>query len=162
MGTNSRSRVFDKDNNQLINMYRQMDGSPFVHGHKLFKFLEGIVIVNGLGFAGSKHVANGAGCLAAQMVAHFKTGAGDIYLEKISAIYGGPGYEYHIHVSALEQAYSPMHEANDQSHLWQDNIDKAHPQNSVITVQVLGSNASVLFNGSVSEFGVFCLKSKII
>ena len=65
---------------QILNMYRQMDGYPEGHGAELLAFLEPIEIVNGFTNSQIKQ-ANGAGCLAAQMVAHFKVGVGGIYIE---------------------------------------------------------------------------------
>ena len=66
-------------------MYRQYDGYPHGHGAELAEFLNGGKVVNGIG-ADEKHtVFNGAGCLAAQMIAHFKNGAGGFYIEPITA-----------------------------------------------------------------------------
>lgn len=98
MGTRSLTRVFD-DDQQLINMYRQMDGYPKGHGKELFNFLDGLTLVNGFSLTDPGRVANGAGDLAAQLVAHFKHGVGGIYLEPVGAQECGQEYEYHIHVS---------------------------------------------------------------
>jgi hypothetical protein len=38
-------------------------------------------MVRGLGSFDTKDVANGADCLAAQMICHFKTGPGGVYLD---------------------------------------------------------------------------------
>ena len=107
MGTRSITRVIEtyKDNKtqkqvkkQLINMYRQYDGYPSGMGADLVEFLDGSKVVNGLGADDmkSKRVFNGAGCLAAQLVAHFKEGAGGIYIEPTSAKDCGQDYEYEI------------------------------------------------------------------
>jgi hypothetical protein len=61
-------------------MYRQFDGYPEGHGIDLAEFLSGITIVNGLSLDDNSGIANGMGCLAAQIVAHFKTDPGGIYL----------------------------------------------------------------------------------
>lgn len=105
MGTRSLTRVFETYRNeeknkqekiQLVNMYRQYDGYPEGHGTELADFLKGGKVVNGIG-ADEKHtVFNGAGCLAAQMIAHFKDGAGGIYIEPITAKNCGQEYEYEI------------------------------------------------------------------
>ena len=79
MGTRSNTVVYDGDV-QILNMYRQMDGYPEGHGAELLAFLEPIEIVNGFTNSQIKQ-ANGAGCLAAQMVAHFKTGVGGFYIQ---------------------------------------------------------------------------------
>jgi len=103
MGTRSLTRVFntykDEKNNkqvkeQLVNMYRQYDGYPSGHGEELADFLNGGKVVNGIG--GDKNVFNGAGCLAAQMIAHFKNGAGGFYIEPITAKDCGQEYEYEV------------------------------------------------------------------
>jgi hypothetical protein len=103
MGTRSLTRVIetyrdDKKNKQvktkLVNMYRQYDGYPSGHGEELADFLNGGKVVNGIG--GDKNVFNGAGCLAAQMIAHFKNGAGGIYIEPMTATNCGQEYEYEV------------------------------------------------------------------
>ena len=107
MGTRSLTRVIEtyKDNKtqkqvkkQLINMYRQYDGYPSGMGADLVEFLDGSKVVNGLSSDDMKstRVFNGAGCLAAQLVAHFKDGAGGIYIEPTSAKDCGQEYEYEI------------------------------------------------------------------
>jgi len=104
MGTRSLTRVFntykdEKKNKQvkeqLVNMYRQYDGYPEGHGTELADFLKGGRVVNGIG-GKDTNVFNGAGCLAAQMVAHFKDGAGGIYIEPITAKNCGQEYEYEV------------------------------------------------------------------
>jgi hypothetical protein len=67
-------------------MRRQYDGYLRGHGLELATFLLDMKIVNGLGLE-RKRVANGAGCLAAQMIAQFKTAPGDFYIESIHAVY---------------------------------------------------------------------------
>jgi len=103
MGTRSLTRVIetyrdDKKNKQvktkLVNMYRQYDGYPDGHGMELADFLNGGKVVNGIGT--DKNVFNGAGCLAAQMIAHFKDGAGGIYIQPITANNCGQEYEYEV------------------------------------------------------------------
>lgn len=74
MGTRSITTVLDEEGVSLVSMYRQFDGYPSGHGEELCDFLRGFEVVNGIG-AGDEQkekIANGAGCLAAQLVAHFK------------------------------------------------------------------------------------------
>jgi hypothetical protein len=68
----------------------------------LVEFLDGSKVVDGLGMdeVKSKRVFNGAGCLSAQLVAHFKDGAGGIYIEPITAKDCGQEYEYEIVVDS--------------------------------------------------------------
>ena len=105
MGTRSLSRVFEtyKDEKknkqvkvQLVNMYRQYDGYPSGHGTELADFLNSGKVVNGFGVNEQQRLFNGAGCLAAQMIAHFKDGVGGIYIEPITSNNCGQEYEYEV------------------------------------------------------------------
>ncbi len=103
MGTRSITRVIEtwpgQEPQTLVTMYRQYDGYIDGHGHDLAKFLAPLRITNGIS-GDSANTANGGGCLAAQMVAHFKPlfGVGGIYLQ--SADSGNESYNYEIHVDA--------------------------------------------------------------
>ncbi len=82
----------------IINMYRQFDGYPSGHGAELAGFLGSFeAVVNGISFDEKRKVANGMGCLAAQLVGHFKTDAGGFYLYPVSSKDCGQEYEYHIY-----------------------------------------------------------------
>ena len=78
MGTRSNTIIYD-DDVQILNLYRQHDGYLSGHGIELLEFLEPMTIVNGFTM-GLTNQANGAGCLAAQMIAHFKVGVGNFYI----------------------------------------------------------------------------------
>lgn len=80
MGTRSLTVVNDERDKEIVVMYRQYDGYPTGHGTDLKKFLLPLTIVNGLGLKEERKIANGMECLAAQIVAHFKTDPGGIYL----------------------------------------------------------------------------------
>ena len=88
MGTRSNTLVIGKydvdgegtKDTQILNMYRQHDGYPEGHGAELLAVLEPIQIVNGFTM-NIPNQANGGGCLAAQMIAHFKSGPGGFYIE---------------------------------------------------------------------------------
>lgn len=79
MGTRSTTTVYDYDGQPIITMYRQYDGYPSGHGEELAEFLSSKRMVNGIS-GNRKNVFNGPGCLAAQMIAHFKKEAGGIYI----------------------------------------------------------------------------------
>jgi len=89
MGTRSLTKVIQKWETEsgkekkrpIISMYRQYDGYPEGHGIELAEFLDEFSVVNGLGLDKEKKIANGMDCLAAQIVAEFKTGPGGIYLQ---------------------------------------------------------------------------------
>ena len=103
MGTRSLTFVYEECKNgevpqPIINMYRQFDGYPTGHGSELAKFLNQGKMVNGIPFEGDdKLFFNGMGCLAAQLVAHFKEGSGSFYLYPVTAEDCGQDYEYHIY-----------------------------------------------------------------
>lgn len=80
MGTRSLTHIHEGDKT-LVTMYRQFDGYPSGHGEELFKFLKDIKIINGIsGDADMGTHANGMGCLAAQIISHFKQELGGIYI----------------------------------------------------------------------------------
>jgi len=96
MGTRSLTFVYDTDGDAIINLYRQYDGYPEGHGRELADFICPFTIVNGFGRE-TANIANGMGCLAAQLVAHFKDGVGQFYLHPVSSTDCGQDYEYHVY-----------------------------------------------------------------
>jgi hypothetical protein len=107
MGTRSLTYVYenykDEQGNKveqpIICLYRQYDGYPVGHGAELADYLNGMYVVNGLGLdQKDQKVANGMGCLAAQLVSFFKKDeAGQFYLHApvLNADHWQE-YEYHI------------------------------------------------------------------
>ena len=98
MGTRSLTFVYEKYGQiqkPVVNMYRQFDGYPSGHGAELAEFLSSGTMVNGLG-VDQKAVFNGMGCLAAQMVSHFKKTPGGFYIHPTDITDCGQDYEYHI------------------------------------------------------------------
>ena len=63
-----------------VQVYKHYDGYPQGHPLDLARYLKDFKIVNGLGQDTHK-MANGLDCLAAQYVAAFKMGPGDLYIE---------------------------------------------------------------------------------
>jgi hypothetical protein len=124
MGTRCLTIIHDEAV-PLINIYRQFDGYLSGHGLELATFLLDMKIVNGLGLE-RKRVANGAGCLAAQMIAYFKNEPGNIYIE-------------------------PMPD-EDTDHV--DYVYKVMVDSGKITVEVTGDGNN--FKGTVSEFAKYC------
>lgn len=97
MGTRSLTFVYD-GKEPMINMYRQFDGYPSGHGSELAEFLNSFdAIVNGIPVGDKRKMANGMGCLAAQMIANFKTEVGGFYIYPVSADDCGQDYEYHVY-----------------------------------------------------------------
>ena len=129
MGTQSLTFVY-QDDDKLVCMYRQFDGYPSGHGAELAEFLAGGKLVNGLGVGDNTGLFNGMDCLAAQLVAHFKKGAGGIYLLPTRTEDADQDYEYHVH-----------------------EVDGS------VVVEVV-SGAHTLFLGNVAEFTEFCKNSE--
>jgi hypothetical protein len=106
MGTRSMTDVIEtyKDDSgkkreiALLTMYRQYDGYPSGMGADLAEFLSSGKVVNGIGMAETERVFNGAGCLAAQLVANFKQGAGGFYIHKPKQRNCGEEYIYQVYV----------------------------------------------------------------
>lgn len=94
MSTKSKT-LFIEEGKVIANMYRHWDGYPTVHGEELARFLDGMRMVNGLSL-NPGHVANGMGCLAAQVVAHLKKEPGDIYLLAPDDKMWGVDYVYKV------------------------------------------------------------------
>ena len=124
MGTRCLTIIHDEAV-PLISMRRQYDGYLRCHGLELATFLLDMKIVNGLGLE-REQVANGAGCLAAQMIAYFKNEPGNIYIE-------------------------PMPD-EDTDHV--DYVYKVMVDSGKITVEVTGGGNN--FKGTVSEFAKYC------
>lgn len=80
MGTRSLTKVFDYSGNLLVAMYGQYDGYYAGHGQRLADWLKTLTLVNGLSIGENLRVANGPGCLAAQLIAHFKDDPGGFYI----------------------------------------------------------------------------------
>jgi len=85
MGTRSSTIVIETGHKVefvLVNIYRQFDGYPSGHGKELAEFITPIKMVNGIVPGSEQRTANGAGCFAAQLIAHLKTGPGHIYIDR--------------------------------------------------------------------------------
>lgn len=81
---------------KIVTMYRQFDGDPEGHGLELAEFLAGGKMVNGFGLDEKELVFNGMGCLAAQVIAHFKKGVGGFYLYRGGTINADEEYRYEV------------------------------------------------------------------
>lgn len=95
MGTRSTYRIIEQwqdtetkeiEGQEICLIYVQYDGYPEGHPSEVAEWLSGGRVVNGLG-ADSKEnlVFNGAGCLAAQLIAKLKDGAGNVYMHTLSS-----------------------------------------------------------------------------
>lgn len=108
MGTRSLTYVYDgnrESGTPVVCMYRQMDGYPSGHGSELATYLSAFTIVNGIRGSETARTANGMSCLAAQLVAFFKTEIGQFYLmPTVQDQDSGQEYEYHIYEGVEEFA----------------------------------------------------------
>lgn len=83
MGTRSLTKVYDYDGTLIVSIHRQYDGYYSGHGQELADWLASKTLVNGIrGDMDKSTIANGPGCLAAQMISYFKEqhGVGGVYL----------------------------------------------------------------------------------
>ena len=100
-----QTAVADEENNNEVHetkqnilcMYRQYDGYLSGHGAELAEFLQDFTVVNGYNSNTPKRAANGMGCLAAQLIAHFKDGIGNIYIHEPNDSDCGEEYTYTIY-----------------------------------------------------------------
>jgi hypothetical protein len=96
MSTRSLTHIHEgKSKTPLLTFYRQCDGYPEGIGQELAEFLNGFTVVNGLGGQPGK-IANGAGCLAAQLIKEFKGGPGGVYIYPAGSKNCGEDYTYRI------------------------------------------------------------------
>jgi hypothetical protein len=96
MGTRSTYRVIEewtddrpeakvkKGQNKLLLLYAQFDGYPEGHPMDTAEWLASGRLVNGLRLDEKGLMFNGAGCLAAQLVAKHKDGVGGYYIYPMS------------------------------------------------------------------------------
>ena len=123
MGTRSLTRIIPRQEGlsfneghtlqelSHVNMYRHLDGYPEGHGLELAEFLKDVEIIRGVPLVNkTRYMANGSGCLAAQMVKHFKDGVGDIYLHPHDKDSGWEDYIYTIYPKENEPCYIAIYE----------------------------------------------------
>ena len=121
MGTRSLTRIiprqdglsFNEGHKKIdmayVNMYRQYDGYPEGHGLELAEFLKDIEIINGIS-GDTTNQANGSGCLAAQMVKHFKEDIGYIYLHPHDNESGWEDYIYTVYPKTGEETFISIYD----------------------------------------------------
>jgi hypothetical protein len=100
MGTRSLTHIKSEDGATLLTFYRQMDGYFSGHGKELAEFLAEFVVVNGIPVGDNRKLANGIGCLAAQILMHFKmeSEVGGIYIYPVDSSDCGEEYVYTVSV----------------------------------------------------------------
>lgn len=136
MATRSLTFLKNEEGKTILGLYRHMDGYPSGHGMDLVNFLEPITIVNGIGYNNNNaKIANGSGCLAAQMVSHFKKDVGGFYIYPPNTKDAGQDYSYVITIpSVFEEPFE---------------IDR-------YKIVVKGFQNRTIFKGNFTEFKKFC------
>ena len=127
MGTRSLTRIiprqdglsFNEGHKEIemayVNMYRHLDGYPEGHGLDLAEFLKDVELINGVPLVNkTRYMANGSGCLAAQMVKHFKDGVGDIYLNPHTDDLGWEDYIYTVYPKENELCYISIYDVHNE------------------------------------------------
>ncbi len=94
MGTRSLTYINDGVEN-IVCLYRQYDGYPSGLGKELYEFLRDFNIVNGYGKA-APTLANGIGCLAAQVIKKLKVETGNVYIYPPNSTDCGEEFTYTI------------------------------------------------------------------
>ncbi len=141
MGTRSLTFVYDGEK-PILNLYRQYDGYPSGHGRELAEFLKDFTIVNGYGEKQAK-LANGMGCLAAQVVAHFKDSVGQFYIHSVDSKECGQDYEYHVYQKDGELRVAVTDRGCNMFGLTMSDTNDS------------------IFDGSVADFVMFCSEDEL-
>jgi len=120
----------DNDFNEaqpICAVYSPGDGYLSVHGKRLKAFLTGFQITNGLpGPEGSKF-ANGCGCLAAQVIAHFKQVPGRIYMHPMPITQDArEAYHYIVTTKSEEPIWLTVDALGEQ--IYDGPLDSFDPQ----------------------------------
>ena len=136
MGTRSLT-IFNNewDNEEIVVLYRQYDGYPTGHGRDLLNFLNNMKIVNGMNSKNEKlKIANGMGCLSAQVIAYLKEAPGDFYLHSAGTRDIGEEFIYTLYYEndklkiKVQDTYDKGHDLFDgnmtQYNKWINNLEE--------------------------------------
>ena len=136
MGTRSLT-IFNNewDNEEIVVLYRQYDGYPTGHGRDLLNFLNNMKIVNGMNSKNEKlKIANGMGCLSAQVIAYLKEAPGDFYLHSAGTRDIGEEFIYTLYFKnkelkiKVQDVYDDGHDLFDgnmtQYNKWINNLEE--------------------------------------
>ena len=117
----------DNIEESLVNIYHHYDGNPEHLGIKLAKFLLPYKIKNGVSnliLEEFPQLANGAECLAAQLVAHLKTDVGNVYLYPVSDFKYGAEYIYTVYPKINEPTYIAIYKVDNDKVIFVGTSDK--------------------------------------
>ena len=108
MGTRSLT-IFKDGSDEIAVLYRQFDGYPSGHGKELRDYLKKFSgVTNGIAIGEKKKTANGMSCLAAQVIAHFKTDVGGFYLYPAGTRDAGEEYRYTVYSNGEPETAAPV------------------------------------------------------
>ena len=132
MGTRSLTKVITtwedtngkKQRKPITCMYRQYDGYLDGHGLELAEWLNQYTIVNGIGMDETRKIANGMGCLSAQIVAYLKEAPGDFYLHSAGTRDIGEEFIYTLYYT--EELNIKVQDTYDDGHNLFDGNIKAY------------------------------------
>jgi hypothetical protein len=98
MSTHATVHFYEKDNDHapLLSVYFQSDGYISGVGHALAAWLSEFKVGNGIPIGKNPDelkFANGISCLAAQFIANYKTGPGNLYITNFNDI---QEFNYHV------------------------------------------------------------------
>ncbi|MDQ3816125.1 MAG: hypothetical protein M3362_00355, partial [Acidobacteriota bacterium] len=97
MGTRAITVILNDYGEEICVLYRDSDGNPTEYGAALKEILSRTVLTEGIEPGLTGRYANGMGCLAAQLIAHFKNGIGDFYVYPAGARGVGEEYVYTVY-----------------------------------------------------------------
>ena len=88
--------IIKENSNTLVTIYKHWDGYiKDGFGENIYNFLKDKKIVDSISNRDSEQF-NGMGCLAASLIAHFKKGPGDVYIERNDLEDYGADYIYEL------------------------------------------------------------------
>jgi hypothetical protein len=161
MGTRSLTVIKDEEGGEICVMYRQFDGYLEGHGKDLLEFLQGRKVVNGISLGSREKASNGMACLAASLIANFKTAPlspidpaapatdiGNVYLHRAGTRDCGEAYIYTVRLKRFPVDQEEPGGAIGKLHL---TIRGSYPR----------PNGILLYEGPVDELDIEKLVEQI-
>ena len=100
-------------------IYHHYDGYPEYLGVRLSEYLRDFKVVNGIGRKDEEQkLANGLGCLSAQIVSKFKNGPGGVYVDQHGTKRGDLDYIYYVWATEGKDIWISIFDAWDNQCLF--------------------------------------------
>ena len=96
-----------------VQIYNHYDSYPEGLGLDLAKFMRDFRVVNGLGSDLPDKIANGMGCLAAQLIVNMKDGPGGVYVEHPDTDHFDTEYTYYVWVADNKDIWMSIFDTYD-------------------------------------------------